>query len=125
MEHRRTQDGSASQYGWHGCLDFWTLVDAREGLGVVVVFQEVHKPIPHHLHDDFDEIYAIESGTGTVCLGETEFPVGAHDVVVVPRGSPHAVDPGPQGLRMWVFGQAPEEGIAEPTWLERRPLDVA
>src|SRR5438034_8952012 len=45
---------------------------------------------PKHLHANANEIQYILEGTGTIWLGDKEVPVKPGDLVVIPKGTPHA-----------------------------------
>jgi mannose-6-phosphate isomerase-like protein (cupin superfamily) len=60
------------------------------------IWLRVHagKPGPREVHTDADDLLHIRKGQGTVTLGYTPHPVGAGDVVHIPRGTYHQIDPG-------------------------------
>ena len=43
-----------------------------------------------HYHRDSDEVQYVVEGTGTFWLGDTQRTVGPGDLIVIPRGTPHA-----------------------------------
>ena len=45
---------------------------------------------PKHLHANANEIQYILEGTGTIWLGDKEVKVKPGDLVVIPKGTPHA-----------------------------------
>jgi mannose-6-phosphate isomerase-like protein (cupin superfamily) len=45
---------------------------------------------PKHLHANANEIQYILEGTGTIWLGDKEVRVKPGDLVVIPKGTPHA-----------------------------------
>ena len=45
---------------------------------------------PKHLHADANEIQYILEGTGTIWLGDKDVTVKPGDLVVIPKGTPHA-----------------------------------
>ena len=45
---------------------------------------------PKHLHANAHEIQYILEGTGTIWLGDKEVTVKPGDLVVIPKGTPHA-----------------------------------
>jgi len=45
---------------------------------------------PKHLHANANEIQYILEGTGTIWLGDKEVTVKPGDLVVIPKGTPHA-----------------------------------
>jgi mannose-6-phosphate isomerase-like protein (cupin superfamily) len=46
--------------------------------------------VPKHMHPKTNEIQYILEGTGTVWLGDKEVRVKAGDMIVIPKGTPHA-----------------------------------
>jgi mannose-6-phosphate isomerase-like protein (cupin superfamily) len=45
---------------------------------------------PKHLHSNSHEIQYILEGTGTIWLGDKEVTVKPGDLVIIPKGTPHA-----------------------------------
>jgi mannose-6-phosphate isomerase-like protein (cupin superfamily) len=45
---------------------------------------------PKHLHANANEIQFILEGTGTIWLGDKEVTVKPGDLVIIPKGTPHA-----------------------------------
>jgi mannose-6-phosphate isomerase-like protein (cupin superfamily) len=45
---------------------------------------------PKHLHANANEIQYILEGTGTIWLGDKEVTVKPGDLVIIPKGTPHA-----------------------------------
>jgi mannose-6-phosphate isomerase-like protein (cupin superfamily) len=46
--------------------------------------------VPKHMHPNTNEIQYILEGTGTIWLGDKEVQVKPGDLVVIPKGTPHA-----------------------------------
>ena len=46
--------------------------------------------VPKHMHPNTNEIQYILEGTGTVWLGDKEVKVKPGDMIVIPKGTPHA-----------------------------------
>ena len=46
--------------------------------------------VPRHMHPNTNEIQYILEGTGTVWLGDKEVQVKPGDLIVIPKGTPHA-----------------------------------
>lgn len=46
--------------------------------------------VPRHMHPNTNEIQYILEGTGTVWLGDKEVHVKPGDLIVIPKGTPHA-----------------------------------
>ena len=47
-------------------------------------------PVPKHLHTNANEIQYYLEGTGTIWLGDKEVTVKPGDLVIIPKGTPHA-----------------------------------
>ena len=73
---------------------------------------------PLHVHEHEEETFYVLAGRGLFVAGETERELRRGDLVVVPRGVPHALAPrGADPLRMLV--------IVSPAGLEQFFVDVA
>ena len=46
--------------------------------------------VPKHMHPNTNEIQYILEGTGTIWLGDKEVKVKPGDLVIIPKGTPHA-----------------------------------
>jgi mannose-6-phosphate isomerase-like protein (cupin superfamily) len=46
--------------------------------------------VPRHMHPNTNEIQYILEGTGTVWLGDKEVQVKPGDLIIIPKGTPHA-----------------------------------
>jgi mannose-6-phosphate isomerase-like protein (cupin superfamily) len=62
------------------------LLVASPGATVSVQTGDVAK----HFHQDSDEIQYIIEGQGTFWLGDRQIEVGPGDLIVIPKGTPHA-----------------------------------
>jgi len=60
------------------------------------IWLKVHegKPGPLETHPDSDDVLHIRKGQGTVTLAERRHQVGPGDILHIPRGTPHRIDPG-------------------------------
>jgi len=56
--------------------------------GVTISVQDGN--VPRHLHPNTNEIQYILEGTGSVWLGDKEVQVKPGDLIVIPKGTPHA-----------------------------------
>lgn len=54
-----------------------------------------------HHHDEFDQIFIVESGEGTIYLGGEPFAVGPRDVIVIPAGTEYSGESGEGSLTYW------------------------
>lgn len=55
------------------------------------------------VHEDNDQFFRFEKGSGKVIINETEYIVKDGDAVVVPCGSNHNVIAGNEGLKMYTI----------------------
>ena len=61
-----------------------------------------------HLHQGYDEVYYVLSGTGTITLGQETVPLRPGSVAVIPVGVPHSLEAEPgQQLEFVIFGTPP------------------
>ncbi len=58
-------------------------------MGHVTLEGPIHKTLG--THEDFDQVYLIYSGTGTVHLGDTSIRITEPAAVIIPRGTNHSV----------------------------------
>jgi mannose-6-phosphate isomerase-like protein (cupin superfamily) len=80
------------------------LVDARPGGG------------PRLHRHPYEEVFVVQEGRATYVVGETEYEVGAGDIVVVPAGLPHRfVNSGDGPLRQLDIHVSPR---FQTEWLE-------
>ncbi|MEN3290084.1 MAG: hypothetical protein V7634_4384 [Bradyrhizobium sp.] len=56
--------------------------------GATIAIQDGNPP--KHLHANANEIQYILEGTGTIWLGDKEVQVKPGDLVIIPKGTPHA-----------------------------------
>lgn len=86
----------------HGAL---SLLDGDADLGV-----------PEHVHEESAEVLFIESGDGTMILGEERFALEPGKVVYVPPNTNHGYEPGTQALRaMQIYAPpGPEQRFRTP-----------
>jgi mannose-6-phosphate isomerase-like protein (cupin superfamily) len=45
-----------------------------------------------HRHKETEELYHITAGSGLMRLGKEQFPVSVGDTVLIPPGTPHAIE---------------------------------
>lgn len=55
------------------------------------------------VHEENDQFFRFEEGTGVVVINETEYDVEDGDAVVVPAGSKHNVIAGADGLKLYTI----------------------
>ncbi len=62
-----------------------------------------NEDIGMEVHDENDQFFRFEKGSGRVVIDETEYEVKDGDAVVVPKGSRHNVIAGDDGLKMYTI----------------------
>jgi len=61
-----------------------------------------------HVHDGYDEVYYVLSGSGTITIGDDTHPLHPGTVVIIPAGTPHSLlaEDG-RTLEFIIFGTPP------------------
>jgi len=72
--------------------NFRKVLYTGNNLQLVVMSVNVGEDIWMEIHPDHDQFLRFESGKGKVTINETEYQVGAEDVVVVPAWAKHNVE---------------------------------
>lgn len=62
-----------------------------------------NEDIGMEVHEDNDQFFRFESGTGKVIINETEYMVSGGDAVIVPCGAQHNVIAGDNGLKLYTI----------------------
>jgi len=62
-----------------------------------------NEEIGMEVHEDNDQFFRFEGGSGKVIIDETEYIVSNGDAVIVPSGSNHNVIAGVDGLKMYTI----------------------
>jgi mannose-6-phosphate isomerase-like protein (cupin superfamily) len=62
-----------------------------------------NEEIGMEVHEDNDQFFRFEEGTGKVIINETEYEVKDGDAVIVPSGANHNVIAGESGLKMYTI----------------------
>lgn len=73
-----------------------------------------------HVHEDFDQIATIVSGTAIYYVNGVGYPVGPGSLVLIPAGQPHYIEPtGTEPVRnLDVFGPARKDLIHLLDWMK-------
>ena len=82
---------------------------ATPGATVAVQSGNVFK----HTHRDSDEVQYVIEGTGTFWLGDTQRTVGPGDLIVIPRGTPHAGSVATSGRFKAIAIKTPPQAAAD------------
>jgi mannose-6-phosphate isomerase-like protein (cupin superfamily) len=62
-----------------------------------------NEEIGMEVHEDNDQFFRFEDGSGKVIINETEYEVADGDAVIVPCGSKHNVIAGNSGLKLYTI----------------------
>jgi len=62
-----------------------------------------NEEIGMEVHEDNDQFFRFEKGSGKVIINETEYEVKDGDAVIVPSGSNHNVIAGGEGLKLYTI----------------------
>lgn len=88
---------------------FRKVVYTGHNLQLVLMTLQPGEEIGAEVHDDVDQFFRFEAGTGEVDIDETTYAVAADDAVIVPQGARHNVRcTGDQPLRLYTIYSPPE-----------------
>ncbi len=75
-----------------------------------------------HVHEDFDQIATIVSGTAIYHVNGVGHPVGPGSLILIPAGQPHFIEPTgtEKVLNLDVFGPARKDLIHLLDWMKTR-----
>ena len=62
-----------------------------------------NEEIGMEVHEENDQFFRFEKGTGKVVINETEYEVADGDAVIVPSGANHNVIAGDSGLKLYTI----------------------
>lgn len=62
-----------------------------------------NEEIGMEVHEENDQFFRFEKGSGKVIINETEYEVKDGDAVIVPSGSKHNVIAGGEGLKLYTI----------------------
>ncbi len=71
--------------------NFRKVVYTGQHMQLVLMTLEPGQDIGLEIHEDGDQFFRFESGTGKVIINETEYAVEDGDVIIVPAGAQHNV----------------------------------
>jgi len=66
----------------------------KEAKNIAAVYDTSLEPgqdIPVHFHPNFEEIYYVFSGYGTMIIGDEKQEISRNDVVYIPKLAPHTL----------------------------------
>jgi mannose-6-phosphate isomerase-like protein (cupin superfamily) len=70
---------------------------------LVLMSLGANEEIGSEVHEENDQFFRFESGSGKVVINETEYEVKDGDTVIVPSGSQHNVIAGADGLKLYTI----------------------
>jgi len=71
--------------------NFREVVYTGENLQLVLMSLKPKEDIGEEIHEENDQFFRIDKGTGKVLINETEYDVSDGDAIVVPKGANHNV----------------------------------
>jgi mannose-6-phosphate isomerase-like protein (cupin superfamily) len=94
--------------------------------GVLLVMNELTpgmKVFPH-VHEDFDQIATIVSGTAIYHVNGVPHPVGPGSLILIPAGQPHYIEPTgtEKVMNLDVFGPARKDLIHLLDWMKAKGM---
>lgn len=88
---------------------FRQVIYTGHNLQLVVMTLQPGEEIGEETHDDRDQFFRFEAGTGEVDVDETTYCVKADEAVIVPQGACHNVrNTGSEPLKMYTIYGPPE-----------------
>lgn len=89
--------------------DFRQVLYTGQNIQLVLMTIQPGEDIGEEIHDDRDQFFRFEAGTGEVWIDDVANPVKSDDGVVVPAGSKHnVVNTGSEPLRLYTIYGPPE-----------------
>lgn len=73
--------------------------------------------VPKHMHPNTNEIQYILEGTGTIWLGDKEVRVQPGDLIIIPKGTPHAGTKPDSGVFKAIAIKTPPQPAGDMTML--------
>jgi mannose-6-phosphate isomerase-like protein (cupin superfamily) len=98
--------------------DFRRVLYTGRNLQLVLMSLDPGEEIGRETHDDRDQFFRVEKGTGEVWIDGVKTVVKADDAFIVPAGAEHnVVNSGSEPLRVYTIYGPPEhrEGVVHPT----------
>ena len=84
--------------------DFRRVLYTSAHMQLVLMSLAPGEDIGKEVHEDNDQFFRFEEGQGTVVVGETTYPVGDGDTVIVPAGTEHNVmNTGSASLKLYTI----------------------
>lgn len=91
--------------------DFRRVLYTGQYLQLVLMALKPGEEIGEEVHDDRDQFFRVEEGSGTVHIDGAANPVKDDDIAIVPAGARHNVIAGPEGLKVYTLYGPPEHRL--------------
>ena len=101
--------------------DFRRVLYTGKNIQLVLMSLKPGEEIGEEVHDDRDQFFRVEQGTGEVMIDDVRTPVKSDDAIIVPAGAKHnVVNNGTEPLRLYTIYGPPEhkEGTVRATKAE-------
>jgi mannose-6-phosphate isomerase-like protein (cupin superfamily) len=101
--------------------DFRRVLYTGKNIQLVLMSLKPGEEIGEEVHDDRDQFFRVEQGTGEVLIDDVRTPVKSDDAIIVPAGAKHnVVNNGTEPLRLYTIYGPPEhkEGTVRATKAE-------
>ena len=106
--------------------DFRRVLYTGKNLQLVLMALQPGEDIGEEVHDDHDQFFRIETGTGEVLIDGTTRPIKGDDGIIVPAGARHNVtNTGDEVLTLYTIYGPPEhrDGVVHKTKAEAEADD--
>ncbi|TYB80022.1 cupin domain-containing protein [Maritimibacter fusiformis] len=106
--------------------DFRRVLYTGKNLQLVLMALQPGEDIGEEVHDDHDQFFRIETGTGEVLIDDTTRPIKGDDGIIVPAGARHNVtNTGDEVLTLYTIYGPPEhrDGVVHKTKAEAEADD--
>ncbi len=97
--------------------DFRNVLYTGRYLQLVLMALKPGEEIGEEVHEDHDQFFRIEAGSGEVWIDKARTPVKADDAVIVPAGALHnVINTGSEPLKLYTLYGPPEhrDGVVHP-----------
>lgn len=84
-------------------VNFRKVLYTGEHCQLVLMSLLAGEEIGMEVHEENDQFFRFEAGTGKVIINETEYEVKDGDAVIVPSGANHNVIAGSEGLKLYTI----------------------
>ena len=92
--------------------DFRRVLYTGKNLQLVLMSLKAGEEIGEEVHDDRDQFFRVEQGSGEVLIDGKRTPVKADDAVIVPAGARHnVVNTGKERLQLYTLYAPPEHKL--------------